>query len=84
MCTDFYEAQATLSRRKQVTMFGHTNYLLEEEETLRARRGRGQDVGRGAGALKVQIYLQEKHLTVYCLLFLVYDGIYSSSIHTRK
>lgn len=31
MCTDFYEAQATLSRRKQVTMFGHTNYSLEEE-----------------------------------------------------
>lgn len=83
MCTDFYEAQATLLRRKQVTnVWSHK--LLAGGGDFEGEEGKGAGHGAGAGALKVQIYLQEKHLTVYCLLFLVYDGIYSSGIHTRK
>lgn len=76
MCTDFYEAQATLSRRKQVTMFGHTNYSLEEE----TREGWGWG-GGVAGGLKVQIYLQGKKHLVCVLSPVVFIVV---GVHTKK
>lgn len=61
MCTDFYEAQATLfRRRKQVTMF------REVTQTTAGRvQGRGEQehtVGQRLGVSVVQIDLQGKHL----------------------
>lgn len=53
----FYEAQATLLRRKQVTMFGHTDYCWKRRIT-----GGGADLGGWGWGSKVQIDLQGKHL----------------------
>lgn len=69
----FYEAQATLlRRRKQVTMFrgGHTDYCWKRRVTR--ERGEGAYCRSETGVSMVQIDLQGKHL-LNILHFVVYN-----------
>lgn len=69
-------------RRKQVTMFGHTDYCWKRRITR--ERGAGAYCRSETGGVKGTNRPAGKTSIEHCLHFIVYNGIYSSGIHTRK